>query len=123
MRTLLAPLELDGTIDSSQLELLLANLESAGWQEREVDLVISKCLGERKKRYFENLREMSETTLKLGKVSRALDKDFQASLKQDTQVGNTYVYGYTVDYWCRHTDVFLLTRSVTLSRMPPTEQC
>jgi hypothetical protein len=86
MRTLLAPLELDGTIDSSQLELLLANLESTGWQEDEVDLVISKRLGERKERYFDNLREMSETMVKLGKVSRALDKEFQASLDRDPQV-------------------------------------
>jgi len=86
MRTLLAPLELDGTIDSPQLELLLADLESTGWQEDEVDLVISKRLGERKERYFDNLREMSETMVKLGKVSRALDKGFQASLERDTQV-------------------------------------
>ena len=86
MRTLLAPLELDGTIDTSQLELLLANLESTGWQQDEVDRVISKRLGERKERYFDNLREMSETMVKLGKVSRALDKEFQASLERDTQV-------------------------------------
>jgi hypothetical protein len=31
MRTLLAPIEFDGTIDSSRLELLLTNLESTGW--------------------------------------------------------------------------------------------
>jgi hypothetical protein len=86
MRTLLAPLELDGTLDSSQLELLLANPESTGWQKDEVDLVISRRLGERKERYFENLREMSETMVKLAKASRALDKDFQASLERDTKV-------------------------------------
>jgi hypothetical protein len=91
MRTLLAPLELDGTINSTQLELLLTNLDSTGWQEVEVDLVISKRLGERKERYFDNLREMSETMVKLGKVSRALDKGFQASLERDTQVRCTYL--------------------------------
>lgn len=91
MRALLAPLELNGTIDSSQLELLLANLESTDWQQHEVDLVISRRLGERKDRYFDNLREMSETMVKLGKVSRALDKDFQASLERDNKV-SVHVY-------------------------------
>jgi hypothetical protein len=85
-RTLLAPLELDGTIDSSQLEMLLTNLESKVWQQSDIDKVISKRLGERKERYFDNLREMNDTIVKLGKASRALDKDFQASLERDTQV-------------------------------------
>lgn len=123
MRTLLAPLELDGTIDSSQLELLLANLESTGWQEHEVDLVVSKRLGERKERYFENLREMSETMVKLGKVSRALDKDFQASLERDTQVSCEHVHGYAAEHWWRYTDTFSLTRSVILLHLPHAERC
>lgn len=92
MRTLLAPLELNGTIDSSQLELLFTNLDSSGWQEREVDLAISKRLGERKERYFDNLHEMSETMVKLGKVSRALDKEFQATLERDVQVRRTQIH-------------------------------
>jgi hypothetical protein len=123
MRTLLAPLELDGVIDSSQLELLLANLESTSWQEQEVNLVISKRLGERKERYFENLREMSETMVKLGKVSRALDKDFQASLERDTQVSCARLYEHAAKHWYRHTDVFSLTRSVILSHMLHAERC
>ena len=96
---------------------------TSAWQEHEIDIVLSKRLGERKERYFENLREMSETMVKLGKVSRALDKDFQASLEQNTQVGNAYVYGHIVKHWRRNTDVFSLNRSVTLSHMPPVEQC
>jgi hypothetical protein len=87
MRTLLAPLRLDGTIDAAQLELLLADLESKGWQEHDVNDVLSKRLGERKERYFDNLREMQEIITKLAKVSMAQDTRFQASLARDKKVG------------------------------------
>jgi hypothetical protein len=111
MRTLLAPLEFDGTIDSSHLELLLTSLEDAGWRDQEVDRIISKRLGERKERYFDNLREMSETMVKLGKVSRALDKDFQASLERDTQVRYANVHGHATKLWCIRTDFSSSIRS------------
>jgi hypothetical protein len=87
MRTLLAPLKLDGTIDAVQLELLLTDLESKGWQEHDVNEVLSKSLGERKDRYFDNLREMQEVVTKLAKVSMAQDTRFQASLARDNKVG------------------------------------
>ena len=86
IRTLLAPLELDGTIDNIQLETLLADLGDNGWQDNDVDAVLVRRLGERKERYFENLREMNSTIVKLAKVSMALDKEFQRSLERGTQV-------------------------------------
>lgn len=124
MRTLLAPLELDGMIDSSHLELLLTSLEDAGWQEHEVDRIISKRLGERKERYFDNLDEMSETMVKLGKASRALDKDFQAScLERDTQVCCTSVYPFAAERQCLRTNFFSSIRSVVPLRMLHAAQC
>jgi hypothetical protein len=108
-RTLLAPLELDGTIDSSQLEVLLANLESQVWQQGDIDKVISRRLGERKERYFDNLREMNDTIVKLGKASRALDKDFQASLERDTQVCRPHADDSCLDLSvCSDADCFRL---------------
>ncbi|GAB7328725.1 hypothetical protein MBLNU13_g00639t3 [Cladosporium sp. NU13] len=85
IRTLLAPLELDGTIDNLQLETLLADLGDNGWQDDDVDAVLVRRLGERKERYFENLREMNSAIVKLAKVSMALDKEFQKSLERGTQ--------------------------------------
>jgi hypothetical protein len=90
MRTLLAPLKMDGTIDAAQLELLLTDLEGKGWQEQDVNEVLSKRLGERKERYFDNLREMHEIITKLAKVSMAQDTRFQASLARDDKVDYTY---------------------------------
>jgi hypothetical protein len=87
IRMLLAPLELDGTIDNLQLETLLANLGDNGWHDDDVDAVLMRRLGERKERYFENLREMNSTIVKLAKVSMALDKEFQKSLERGAQVG------------------------------------
>jgi hypothetical protein len=123
MRTLLAPLELDGTIGSSHLELLLASLEDAGWREHEVDRIISKRLGERKERYCDNLREMSETMVKLSKVSRALDKDFQASLERDTQVRCTNVYGHALELCFIRADFFASITGVTPLHMLHAAQC
>lgn len=123
MRTLLAPLELDGIIDPAHLELLLISLEDAGWQEHEVDRIISKCLGELKERCFDNLDEMSETMVKLGKVSRALDKDFQASLERDTQVCCTNVDPFAAERQCLRTNFFSSIRSVIPLRMLHAAQC
>lgn len=89
MRTLLAPLQVDGVIDSVQLELLLSSLEDKGWHEGEVESLLGKRLGERKDRYFDNLREMNEAIMKLAKVSMAMDKRFQATLNRSDQVSST----------------------------------
>jgi hypothetical protein len=96
MRTLLAPLRMDGTIDAAQLELLLTDLESEGWQEQDVNEVLSRRLGERKERYFDNLREMHEIITKLAKVSMAQDNRFQASLARDDKVDYTYSQSHSV---------------------------
>jgi hypothetical protein len=111
MRTLLAPLELDGIIDPAHLELLLISLEDAGWQEHEVDRIISKCLGELKERCFDNLDEMSETMVKLGKVSRA------------TQVCCTNVDPFAAERQCLRTNFFSSIRSVIPLRMLHAAQC
>jgi hypothetical protein len=88
MRTLLAPPKLDGIIDAAQLELLLTDLGSKGWQEHDVNEVLSKRLGKRKERYFDNLREMQGIITKLAKVSMAQDTRFQASLARENTVKN-----------------------------------
>lgn len=83
MRTLLAPLEWDGTLDATQIELLLEDPASKEWCDPEVNAVVSRRLGEFRKRYLEILMEMKETVMKLATVSKVNDNRFQSSLNMD----------------------------------------
>ena len=84
MRTLLAPLQWDGTLDVAQVEALLEDpasqrvVRSPGW-----GTVVSQRLGEFSDRYLQILTEMKEVIMKLIKVSKVNDTQFQSSLQRD----------------------------------------
>lgn len=86
MRLLLQPLVVEGTIEQAELELLVVDLNSKGWKNSEVDERLSQRLGERKKRYFENLTEMHNALKKLAKICMVDDEHFQASLARKAKV-------------------------------------
>lgn len=80
MRTLLIPLQYDGTLDATQIKLLLDDPSSQGWSDMDVQDEVSRRLGVFKDRYFQILQEMNQTILKLAKASKVEDARFQASL-------------------------------------------
>jgi hypothetical protein len=86
MRRLLAPFELNNTLDSATVELILTDLDSSGWCTQDVDDVLCQRLGECKERYFANLQEMNQTIVKLGKLSMATDEHFQSYLGKGKKV-------------------------------------
>lgn len=83
MRTLLAPLQWDGTLDVAQVEALLEDPASQGWSDPQVGTVVSQRLGEFSDRYLQILTEMKEVIMKLIKVSKVNDTQFQSSLQRD----------------------------------------
>jgi hypothetical protein len=89
MRTLLIPLQYDGTLDATQIELLLDDPSnvSHGWSDLEVQEEVSRRLGKFKDSYFQILQDMNHTILKLAKASKVEDARFQASL-QTNKVGH-----------------------------------
>jgi hypothetical protein len=90
MRRLLAPFELNNTLDSTTVELMLTDLDSSGWCTQDVDDVLCRRLGECKERYFANLQEMNQTIVKLGKLSMATDEHFQSYLGKGKKVRRVY---------------------------------
>jgi len=86
MRLLLQPLVVEGTIEQAELELLVEDLSCKGWMNPEIDERLGQRLGEWKKRYFENLKELHGALKRLAKVSRVDDEPFQESLRRKTGV-------------------------------------
>jgi hypothetical protein len=80
MRTLLVPLQYDGTLDATQIELLLDDPSSQGWSDSDVQDEVSRRLGNFKDSYFQGLQDMNRTILKLAKESKVDDDRFQSSL-------------------------------------------
>lgn len=101
MRLLLQPLVVEGTIEQVELELLIGDLSSKAWLNPEIDERLSQRLGERKKRYFENLNEMHDALKKLAKVSKVDDEHFQANLWRDhkaSPASRSYANGCDADH-------------------------
>jgi hypothetical protein len=90
MRTLLIPLQYDGTLDATQIELLLDDPTSQGWSDMDVQDEVSRRLGNFKDSYFTILQEMNHAILKLAKASKVEDARFQASLHSN-QVEQLYM--------------------------------
>jgi hypothetical protein len=86
MRLLLQPLVVEGMIEQAELELLIEDLSSKGWMNPEIDERLGQRLGERKKRYFENLTDLHDALKKLARISRVDDEHFQISLKRKSEV-------------------------------------
>jgi hypothetical protein len=86
MRRLLQPLVVEGTIEQAELELLVEDLNSRKWINPEIDERLSQRVGERKKRYFENLNELHDALKRLARISRVDDEQFQKSLRRKTEV-------------------------------------
>ena len=86
MRLLLQPLVVEGTIEQAELELLVEDMSCKAWMSPEIDERLCQRLGERKKRYFENLTELHDALKKLAKVSRVDDEHFQAHLRRKMEV-------------------------------------
>jgi hypothetical protein len=80
LRTLLVPLQYDGTLDLKQIERLLDDPSSQAWSDPDVQEEVSRRLGVFKDRYFQILQEMDHTILKLAKASKVDDARFQSSL-------------------------------------------
>jgi hypothetical protein len=80
MRTLLIPLQYDGTLDATEIELLLNDPSSQGWNDLDVQNEVSRRLGNFKDSYFQILQDMNHTISKLAKASKVEDARFQASL-------------------------------------------
>jgi len=74
------PLQYDGTLDATQIELLLDDPSSQGWSDPDVQNEVSRRLGKFKDSYFQELQEMDGTILKLAKASKVEDARFQSSL-------------------------------------------
>lgn len=99
MRTLLAPLECDGTLDAQQIERLMHDPSSPGWSDPGVQNEICQRLGEFKDRYLEILQEMKTTALKLAKASKIEDIRFQSNLQSTKKVGSS-APGSNLDTMC-----------------------
>lgn len=107
LRLLLQPLVVEGTIEQAELELLVEDLRSKGWMNPNIDERLDQRLGERKKRYFENLHELQEALKRLAKVNRVDDEHFQASLMRKTEVSlvsRFHANGYDADQVGRRAD-------------------
>jgi hypothetical protein len=108
MRQLLQPLVVEGRIEQAELELLVENLSSKGWINPEIDERLGQRLGERKKRYFENLNEMHDALKKLGRISRVDDEHFQMSLRRRDEVSRNPRCHYRHDANLKSRTAFVL---------------
>jgi hypothetical protein len=79
MRTLLVPLQYDGTLDATQIELLLDHPSSQGWSDPDVQDEVSRRLGKFKDSYFKGLQDMNNTISELAKAIKVEHARFQSS--------------------------------------------